>query len=252
LYNISPKSLIVGKELIYLPTCHSTNLTAHDYLSKSSNEGLVIITANQTAGKGQRGNNWESEPGSNLTFSIILYPSFLEVRNQFYLSKIISLAIIDVLTTKLGEKIKIKWPNDIYFDDKKLGGILIENILTGHKLKASIIGIGLNVNQTEFSYQQATSIINLYNKITSLPELLTEVLESIDKWYSLLSNNNYDLISTQYESRLLGRNIVRKFKTDRYFEGMIIGVNEQGQLKIKVENETLNFDFKEVEYLHET
>ena len=108
----------------YLPSCHSTNEVAAQVLG---NEGTIIITDEQTNGKGQRGNTWESEPFKNLTFSLVLKPSFIPVQYQFRITKIISVAIAQVLQSKLSKAVKIKWPNDIFVGDDKIGGVLIQN-----------------------------------------------------------------------------------------------------------------------------
>lgn len=139
--------------LVALDETASTN----QYLSQLCNQlqesvaELTTVTAEfQTAGKGQRGNTWEAEEGKNLLFSFVLYPSFLEARRQFILSQIVSLAIKEELS-RWSDEITIKWPNDIYWKDKKICGILIENDLSGHHIRRSIAGIGININQEVFN-----------------------------------------------------------------------------------------------------
>ena len=138
--------------MIALEETDSTNR----YISQLCNElqesvaELTTVTAEfQTAGKGQRGNTWEAERGKNLLFSFVLYPTFLEARRQFILSQIVSLSIKEELD-RWSDEITIKWPNDIYWRDKKICGILIENDLSGHFIGRSISGIGININQNEF------------------------------------------------------------------------------------------------------
>ena len=138
--------------LIVLPETGSTN----NYLSQLCNEQeaavkefTTVIAERQTAGKGQRGNSWESEDYRNLTFSFVLYPTFVEVRRQFLLSQFISLSIKEELD-EWTEDISIKWPNDIYWHEKKICGILIENDLAGHHIGRCIAGIGVNINQEVF------------------------------------------------------------------------------------------------------
>ena len=113
-------------------------------------EGTVVLAKEQTSGRGQVNNTWESSYGDNLLMSIVLYPEFLHAGNQFLLSKFVSLAIVDFLSYYL-ENVTIKWPNDIYVGNKKIAGVLIENSLRGAFISSSVVGIGLNVNQTEFS-----------------------------------------------------------------------------------------------------
>ncbi|HZX59878.1 MAG TPA: biotin--[acetyl-CoA-carboxylase] ligase, partial [Mucilaginibacter sp.] len=118
--------------------------------SKPLPDGTVIMADDQHAGRGQQNNRWHSEPGKNLTFSLLLRPSFLSVTRQFDLTRAVSMGIIEALRPFLGEKLKIKWPNDIYYEDRKMGGILIENTLQSNQIKNSVIGIGLNINQEAF------------------------------------------------------------------------------------------------------
>eukprot|EP01137_Pigoraptor_chileana_P015025 Opistho-2@5140 len=108
---------------------------------------MVIITDNQTAGRGQRGNVWEASIGENLTFSLILKPNFLKASEQFQLNVAVSLGVLDCLSEYIDEDLKVKWSNDIYFQNQKMGGILIENTLQGYQIGYSVIGIGLNINQ---------------------------------------------------------------------------------------------------------
>ena len=140
-----PKETEIGLEKIEDVT--STN----DYLSQlcknnETKEFYTVWAERQTAGRGQRGNSWESEPGKNLTFSIVLYPTVLKARQQFYLSMLVSTAVVYALNNYT-KGFSVKWPNDIYWNDKKIAGILIENELEGNYVMQSIVGIGLNVNQ---------------------------------------------------------------------------------------------------------
>src|SRR5262249_33751399 len=121
-------------------------------------EGTVIMAESQYAGRGQQQNTWHSEPGKNLTFSILLKPSFLPVSQQFDLTRTISIGVFNALEPFLGEKLKIKWPNDIYYDDGKLGGMLIENAIQAGQIKNAVVGIGLNINQEVFPPGAANAV----------------------------------------------------------------------------------------------
>ena len=148
MYKIPANTLFVGKNLVFVPDCPSTNTLALQITQQSpAKEGTLVITDNQTAGKGQRGNVWEAEPRQNLTFSLILKPGFLAVSKQFYLNVVICLALKDYLMEKISRTVYIKWPNDILVHEKKISGVLIENQLQGAHISNSIVGIGLNMNQ---------------------------------------------------------------------------------------------------------
>jgi len=186
LYKIYPKTLFIGQIIQYLPSCQSTNDEASALIAQSNpNEGFLIVTDNQMAGRGQRGNQWEAKSGQNLTFSLILKPSFLNATEQFWLNMAISLGIYDTLLPLVGDRLRIKWPNDIYVDTQKLGGILIENTLHGYSIAWSVVGIGLNINQTEFTYPTATSLQQQapLPDAYDLPGLLSRLCETLEKRY---------------------------------------------------------------------
>ena len=150
MYKIYPKTLFVGQNIIYLPTCQSTNNEALQFLADgTAYEGDMVVTDGQTQGRGQRGNQWIAQSGQNLTFSLVLQPTFLLASEQFWLNMAVSLAVYDSLSPFIPAGLRIKWPNDIYVNDRKMGGILIENALQGYNLAHSVVGIGLNINQTQ-------------------------------------------------------------------------------------------------------
>jgi len=144
--------LFVGQNFVTLKEVDSTNNFLKDLVSNSKPlmEGTVIMAENQFAGRGQQQNGWFTEAGKNLTFSLLLKPHFLDIADQFDMVRVISLGVFDALEPLVGKKLKIKWPNDIYYGDHKLGGILIENLIQAGQIRNSIIGIGINVNQERF------------------------------------------------------------------------------------------------------
>ena len=249
---IQPKTLFVGKKLIYLPSCHSTNDIASEIIQKGKIiNGTVIVTAYQTKGKGQRGNLWESEPNDNLLTSIIVDSSFLDLNKQFYLSIISALAIHSTLKKLNLGNIKIKWPNDIYINEKKVSGILIESTVNGNKLNFSTIGIGINVNQKIFSNKRATSILNenLNCKLT-IATILENLCENFENNYLELKNKNFEKINSEYLNNLLWINEEKSFKDkEGFFLGKIRGTLPNGQLIIWAKNKEKYYDIKEIEYL---
>ena len=245
---------IIGNSIVRLKLIDSTNNYANSQIrEKELVEGTVFLAYEQTSGRGQIKNSWESEPGENLLFSIVLYPCFLEIRRQFMLSKVVTLGIYQAIYMYVDD-LKIKWPNDIYSGNQKLGGILIENSIMSGILKSSVIGIGLNVNQTVFhsNAPNPVSLRTLTNQHYECERILTEVLSGIDDYYALFRNGEEEKIDQKFISVLYRLNERHSFRAEKEdFEGEIIGVNEIGQLMIrKSDGTTLQFHFKEVEFLH--
>lgn len=241
----------MGKNLHFLPECHSTNLVAFE-LSRGGAipEGTLVITENQTAGRGQRGNIWTVEKGMNLTFSLVVYPKFIPPKDQFLLSQAVSLGIYDFIRTlKIGE-VKVKWPNDIMVNGRKVCGILIENQLVGGTIELSVIGIGLNVNQTALPVPTASSLKNFRGFDFDLEEVLEDVCHCVEVRYLQLRNNQWSELREDYRQALYWRDESRTFfSKGQNFSGMIRGTDEQGRLQLEVKNELRSFDVKEILYL---
>ncbi|MGA0558790.1 biotin--[acetyl-CoA-carboxylase] ligase [Larkinella sp. VNQ87] len=253
MYKFRPKTLFLGQKINYLPSCQSTNDVASSLITGGNVlDGTVVITEHQTAGRGQRGNQWEAQPGQNLTFSLILQPSFLQANEQFWLNIAISLGISDWLTTYVGDRLKIKWPNDLYVQERKIGGILIENTLYGYTLGWSVVGIGLNINQTRFRVPTATSLSNETPNDHDfvLPDLLPGLLESLERRYLALRSGQRDVLKTNYLQVLFRYQEESAFIADgARFRGVIVGVEETGRLAIQVGDRLRSFAFKEVEFV---
>lgn len=250
MYKIKSTTLFIGKNLIYLPTCQSTNDEAADLLRLGKGmEGTVVITDYQTAGRGQRGNQWLAQAGENFTLSLILRPNFLSASQQFHLNIAISLGIYEFFESFLDDSLKIKWPNDIFLKNQKLGGVLIENTIQRGRIESSVIGMGLNINQIEFEHPRATSLRRLMKKEFNLHELLPDLLASLEKKYLLLRNGHYGLLKTRYLQNLFRYQEKHVFARNGVpFEGMIVGVSETGQLAVQIEERLEYFDFKEISY----
>ncbi len=230
----------------------STNQFAADLIPSNPPEGTVINTFNQTKGRGQMGNIWLSSPNKNISTSIILYPKFLNINKQFYLSMIVSLALTDVVQTLLDVETSIKWPNDIYIGKNKIAGILIQNTLSAEMLSATIIGIGMNINQTSFeSLKNVTSFVLEKNKNFDLELVLELILQKIEFYYLKLRNGNYTAIKKSYLEKLLFYNQWHSFADRNEFEflGKIVDVQLDGKLMVNNGLEILNFDIKEIIFL---
>lgn len=246
--NTLGNNLFIGKVLINLDEVNSTNEYAKALLSKSKpSEGTVIFAHCQTNGRGQFGKMWASEKGKNLTFSIILYPDFLEAKRAYSLNHVVSLGLKDCIEN-LKITVSIKWPNDIYHHDKKLGGLLIENGLVGENLNYSIIGIGLNVNQTTFSQELPNPIsLKLISGKEFKIELLNDVFSFIEKRYLQLKSGRLEEIKNEYVDSLYCLNEKRIYQTsNEKFEGIIRGVNDEGQLIMEINGTNRFFNNNEI------
>lgn len=255
LYKIHPKTLFIGQNSYYLPSCQSTNDEAADLIVQDDPpEGTLVITDRQMAGRGQRGNVWLAEPGQNLTVSLLLRPGFLAPTEQFWLNVAISVGIADALTPLTDGLLRVKWPNDLYIDNQKIGGILIENTIQGPSLAWSIIGMGINSNQTSFELSTATSLQNIFPlpEGYNLPGLLTTLCEHIEKRYLQLKAGHRATLKATYLQRLFRyqeSHWYRDVQQDRYFNGFIVGIDETGQLGIAVDGQVRYFGFKELEFI---
>lgn len=251
MYKVSSNTLFTGKQIIYLPSCPSTNQFTADLLAeKKLPEGAVIVTDHQTAGRGQRGNSWESEAGANLTFSLILEPRFMLAHRQFYLNMVISLALFELLIDYGLNDLKIKWPNDLFWKNKKIAGILIENTVgKGQYLTHSIIGIGLNVNQLSFGISKAVSLANIMAEKYQLSEVLDRLLSLVEKHYLLLKNDAVAQLNSAYIHNLYWLEEWHTFKSGQVFNGVITGIDNNGRLKVKTETMVKYFDSKEIEFI---
>lgn len=244
---------MTGKNTIFLTEVESTNNYANQLvLSKAAEHGTVVLAQYQNKGKGQQGNSWESEPGKNLLASIILFPDFLSAAKQFYLSKIASLSIVDFLKTETSG-ITIKWPNDIYIDNKKVAGILIENAIKGQNLSSSIIGIGLNLNQELFvtDAPNPVSLKQVSTKDYEIENIAETIFDNMFYWFQILKKRDFDEIDSAYFNQLYRANEWAIFaKQGVQFEARINGIGEFGQLILEERNGSLSeYMFKEVEFV---
>ena len=251
-------TLFVGQHILELDATESTNTYATNLLKEISVvEGTIVLTHNQTKGRGQVGNTWQAETGKNLTFSLVLHPNFLAVDKQFYLSKITSLAVFGMLTDFLNPSlydIKIKWPNDILINNRKIAGILIENMLRGNFLQSSVIGVGININQQSFYNvdKQVTSLGILLQHDFDLKEMLHVFCKHFEALYLTLKQGNFNKITDAYFRQLYKFNEFAFYQAkEKKFTAKITHIEESGLLVLTTEqNEIVKFNFKEVTLLH--
>ena len=240
-------------KIFWFDVIDSTNSEAYRNLSTAPH-GTVWAARFQTAGRGQKGNKWESAAGENLMFSILLRPDFIPVERQFLISQTVALAVCNLLE-KWHIDISIKWPNDIYIGDKKVQGMLIEHFLSGPHLCASIAGVGINLNQERFASDapNPTSVL-LETGVSHAPEVaLQELLPFLAARYQSLQQGEWNQIDAAYQAKLyrLGQwATYLRCATERPFTGKILGVNEYGCLKMEIADGSLeSFPFKEIQYL---
>jgi len=245
--------MIIGSKLFFFKNLPSTNAEAANLLKTNDlPEGSVIYTNYQSAGKGQVDNKWESEDGKNLLISIVLYPSMINPSDQFLISMAISLGVCD-FTKRYVQDCSIKWPNDIYVKNDKIAGILIENSICGDKIKKTIAGIGLNINQQKFlgDAQNPVSLSLLTGLNFDLGICLSQLTSDLDRRYKQLISENFTQIRNEYISLLYRLDEWNDYcdKSGRY-KGCIKTVSENGRLQIeKQSGEIVKYSFKEVEFI---
>ncbi len=230
--------------------------------------GSVIAAYSQTAGRGQRGNSWEAEPGKNLTFSLLLEPEHIPARRQFAISRSVALAICDCLRHWLrnhADEIAIKWPNDIYVGNRKICGILIENSLQADRICRTVVGIGLNVNQTVFRSDapNPVSMAQLAGFEFDLDTLLDDLATTILSYFNAEECSEGTASEREYAERLWRRTGYHRFKRtkdkgqrsvtvdeEEIFEARIVGVDPMGMLTLERRDSTRStFAFKEIQFL---
>lgn len=244
--------MIIGSKLIFSKNLPSTNSHAIDLLKETRlPEGTIVHTNYQTAGRGYSTNKWDSEDSKNLLISIVLYPSFIKPEDQFSISMTISLGICDFLEQHI-PSCTIKWPNDIYVVNDKIAGILIESAISGEILEYTIVGIGLNINQTRFSPQipNPASLRLITGTEYETAACLKQLSESIDKRYKQLIGGGRN-IKNEYISRLFRLNSWSEFKDEKeMFTARILSITDEGKLILeKKDSKTTEYAFKEVEYI---
>lgn len=228
----------------------STNTLLRERLQNSNaDEGLVIVAANQTQGRGQLNSVWESNSSKNLLCSVLLCPTFMAISHQTYLNMALCLSMFDTINKYVNE-VYIKWPNDIYIKQKKTAGLLVENTLQGNNIKNTIAGIGININQTDFNQPTATSLKIETEESIIIDEVLHELLNNINKWYGTLVLKQWEVINKEYHKHLLGLNKSLPFKTQtNTFTGIIKGVDEHGRLMVEHDGVLNYFLVKEISML---
>jgi BirA family biotin operon repressor/biotin-[acetyl-CoA-carboxylase] ligase len=241
--------------IIKLDATDSTNTYLKNRLREHNlDDFTTVVTHKQLSGKGQMGAVWESQPGKNLTFSTLKKFNHLSVTNAFLLNICTSLAVSNALKQYSVPNLHVKWPNDILSGNTKICGILVENILVGKQIKTTIIGIGLNVNQTIFrTVSNATSMKLLLGRTLNLDEVRNAVMNELWKVFSFLEEKEFDLLRYSYHQELFRKDKPSTFKSKQggLFTGFIRGVSTEGKLRVELEGAVLKeYDLKEVQLLY--
>lgn len=243
--------------IVKLDATESTNQYLKELmLSKEVEDLTVVMAKKQLKGRGQMGAVWESEPGKNLTVSILKKNNTLPISSQFLLNICTSLAILKSLNSLFVTDLSVKWPNDIMSGTSKICGILIENMLMGNQIQASIIGIGLNVNQQTFNtLSNVSSLKLLLGRTLNLEELLQNILENLKTNFLKLEKGEGMALWNDYESNLFRKDKPSTFKDIKgnLFMGFIRKISPQGKLIVELEDELVKeFDLKEVQLMYST
>lgn len=265
---------------IHLDEVESTNTFLRTFKTEEEHRLTLVTATNQTGGRGQRGNSWESEPGKNVVFSLLLHPRFVNPLEVFSLSEAIALAVCEAVEENLGvnaeeeannakeeannakeeagkneDEVAVKWPNDIYVGEKKICGILIENTLRGYMIEDCIIGVGLNVNQRDFvsDAPNPVSLLNLTDKEHDTDKVLKSVMERFDVLYQKLENGQQKEVHKEYMKHLFRRTGIHKFRDEcGDFCASIAEVEPSGHIVLlDTEGKRRRYAFKEVTYLSE-
>jgi BirA family biotin operon repressor/biotin-[acetyl-CoA-carboxylase] ligase len=245
--------MAIGENIIYREIVSSTNIVAAGMMAvEEITEGTVLHTDFQTQGLGQKGNKWESERGMNLCMSVILYPTYLYPDQQFQVSKVISLALYDFVS-KYSDNVFIKWANDIFVNNDKIAGILIEHSIAGKNIQSTIAGIGINLNQKEFK-SDAPNPVSL-KQITGIDInrdiALEEICSNLDGWYNILKGGNEDLLNDTYQNHLyrLGE-WCDYLHNNQVIIACLRGVDSYGQLLLEdKKGEISSFTFNEIDFI---
>ena len=251
MYKILANTLFLGKDIHFLPDCHSTNDMALQALrQKEAGEGSIFITNHQTRGKGQRGNSWETKPGENLTFSVVLQPKFLDLSEQFLLNMAISNAIRRCLQEYI-PGLLVKWPNDLVVPGfGKIGGILIENLVGSSGWDYAVVGIGININQNQFASPKATSLSLITGNSYPLEELFKLIIVHLEQAYIALKKGKNAVLTREYLQHLHLIDEWAVFKVgEEELEGKIIGLTDSGNLLLELPTgRQQSFGIKEISF----
>lgn len=255
--DVKHNTIFTGKVCRVFDELSSTNDYASEWAKDSSiAEGAVVRANFQTAGRGQMGASWHAERGMNLTFSVVYRPHWLPLTKQWLLSESVALAVSDACHEILDMPVSLKWPNDIWYEGHKMGGILIQNSLQGNVLNASIIGIGLNVNQLNFPPEapNATSLSIAAGSRFDVEAVFNNILFHLEQRYLSLKSGHWVAIHQEYLDRLMGKGQISAFQRaddQSVFHGRIVDVTHEGWLCLQEsDGKVTPYEVKSIKWLH--
>ena len=247
---------------INLPTVDSTNVFVREMLAEESSGQVVsaatlpgftlVVADDQTQGRGQQGNSWETERGKNLIFSLLCHPGFLKPSEQFLLSQCMAVAIWEALSRYV-EGVEVKWPNDIYVGEQKISGTLIECDLQGKSISNCIIGVGININQTVFRSDapNPVSLQQLTGRVHDREEVLAAILNAFQRYYAFLQAGQVERVRQLYREHLYRRDGLHRYADVRgEFMAEIADVEPTGHLHLRFDiGQEVRYELKEVRFL---
>lgn len=244
------------EEIRFVRSVTSTNTVLHGLVSGGeAGNGFMLVAHSQSEGRGQRGNSWESTPGENLTVSMVFQPTRLEPADQFMITKVVSLGVIDLLQKLIPDAPwRVKWPNDVYYSDRKIAGILIENVIVGNNFGHSVAGIGLNINQEVFvsDAPNPVSLIQISGKHYDVAGLAVDLRQCLLGRFAQLESGRWPLLNEGYLNLLFRRGEEAVFLYDGvYIKAVITGVDDFGRLLLRRtdNNQAIVAAFKEISYV---
>ena len=242
----------MGRKIEYLTQCHSTSEELALRIKNSTlEEGYIVVAGFQTGGKGQRGNTWDSEANKNLLFSLYLKPTFLSLDDLYIINVLVSVALQEAVLALIPKSsVEVKWPNDLYVDNRKIAGVLVESSIVQSEVRHLIVGIGLNVNQIEFSTESVTSLGLQTGQEYDLPSVLELVTLKIEEKYLQLNSGGVQRLIFDYHQAMRWRGELHIFETkEGNLSGEIIGINNKGMLMLKHNAELRSYGIKEIKFI---
>jgi BirA family biotin operon repressor/biotin-[acetyl-CoA-carboxylase] ligase len=248
-------------QIIHLEHTHSTNTYMRHLVETYTKpaEGTIVRADYQSAGRGQKGNSWESAAGANLLFTILLKPHQIAGAEQFIISQAVAVGVAEGLNACLTAEERaegtfmVKWPNDIYYGNRKIAGILIENDLAGQTIFNSYVGIGLNVNQVTFESDapNPVSLTQITGRFYELDEVLAKVLDGIFNRYVSILEGNGEAVRTAYRSMFYRNDGFHRYRdAEGDFEARVVDIEPSGYLHLEDrDGRQRSYWFKEVEFV---